>query len=101
MLQTPIGRVRAIGAVEAVSFLVLLCVAMPLKYLADMPGAVQIVGWGHGILFLLLCAALGHAWSEGRLTPKQAAMVFVAALLPCGPFFLDKRLRQWERSAPM
>jgi integral membrane protein len=40
-LQSPIGRVRLLGMIEGVSFLVLLGIAMPLKYLADQPLAVK------------------------------------------------------------
>ncbi len=54
MLKTPLGRFRVIGHIEAVSFLVLLCIAMPLKYLADLPVAVLIVGSIHGALFSAL-----------------------------------------------
>jgi hypothetical protein len=48
VLKTSLGRLRVIGFVEGVSFLVLLGAAMPLKYLADMPLAVKIVGSAHG-----------------------------------------------------
>ena len=54
----PIPLLRAAGLAEAVSFLVLLGVAMPLKYLAGMPQAVKVVGWAHGLLFMGFCAAL-------------------------------------------
>jgi integral membrane protein len=52
MLRTSIGRLRAIGLTEAVSFLVLLGIAMPLKYFADLPRAGTIAGWLHGVLFI-------------------------------------------------
>ena len=40
------------GITEGVSFIILLCIAMPLKYFFDLPMAVKIVGWLHGILFI-------------------------------------------------
>lgn len=72
---------------------------MPLKYLADMPMAVKVTGWVHGVLFVLFCCALLQvmlktSWSMGR-----SALVFVSALLPLGPFLLDGRMKTWEREA--
>jgi len=62
MPQTPIGQLRLLAILEGISFLVLLGVAMPMKYLLDIPAAVKLVGWVHGILFMLFCGALGLAW---------------------------------------
>ncbi|WP_373047558.1 DUF3817 domain-containing protein [Vulgatibacter sp.] len=92
MLRTPIARLRLVGLLEGVSFLVLLGIAMPLKYLAGMPEAVKVVGWAHGALFVLYVAAamqatLAHRWSVGRLLALLAASV-----LPFGPFVIDRRL---------
>ena len=53
MLQTPIGRLRLMGFIEGMSLLILLFIAMPLKYWADYPMAVTIVGSVHGGLFIL------------------------------------------------
>ena len=93
MLKTSIGRLRVIGIVEGISFLLLLGVAMPLKYMADKPMAVSIVGMAHGILFIVLCVALELVRREHRWPLKRAAMVFVAALIPFGPFIIDGKLK--------
>ena len=63
-LKTPLGRLRFIGLWEGVSFLVLLIIAMPLKYLAGWPDAVRVVGMAHGILFLLYLAAAMQVATE-------------------------------------
>ena len=94
MLKTPIGRLRAIGLVEGVSYLVLLGIAMPLKYYAGMPMAVKVVGWIHGGLFVLFCAALAHAMFASRWSLFRAAGVFIASLIPFGTFAIDGRLRR-------
>ena len=99
LMRTPIGRLRAIGWVEGVSFLLLLGVAMPLKYLLGWPMAVKVVGWAHGVLFVLFCAALLHAAHVSRWTLVRTGMVFVAALLPFGPFVVDRGLQR-EAQAP-
>ncbi len=93
MLQTSIGRLRAIGMIEGVSFLVLLGIAMPLKYFAGQPLAVRYVGWIHGVLFVLFCWALLDAKLEHRWSVKKALGPFLAALLPFGPFAIDHRLK--------
>ena len=93
----PIDRLRLIGLLEGVSFLVLLGVAMPLKYLAGYPIAVQVVGWIHGALFVAFCAALFHVWRTAPWNVGRAAVVMVAALIPFGPFVIDGRLKgEWD-----
>lgn len=91
-LRDPVGRVRAIGKIEGVSFLLLMGVAMPLKYLAGMPLAVTWVGWAHGVLFVAFVLVLLQAWAGGALSLGKSALAFVAALLPFGPFLIDRRL---------
>ncbi len=97
--KTSLGRLRVIGWWEGVSFLLLLGVAMPLKYFADWPLAVRYVGMAHGILFLLyvaaaIQAALDHNWSW-----KRTALVLAASLLPGGPFVVDARILRPELTA--
>jgi integral membrane protein len=94
MLKTSIGRLRAIGLIEGVSFLLLLGVAMPLKYFAGMPQAVSIVGWIHGLLFMAFCIALAQAHQDAKWTVWRSGVILTAALLPFGPFVIDRRLRR-------
>ena len=82
-----------VAMIEAVSFLLLLGVAMPLKYFADVPLAVTIAGWLHGLLFMAFCGFLLVAHGEYQWPVRWTALVFVAALLPFGPFVIDRRLR--------
>ena len=93
--NNPIPFLRFTAMIEAVSFLVLLGVAMPLKYLAGMPGAVKAVGWTHGVLFVVFCVALVHAMRVARWPVGRGALVFVAALLPFGPFVVDRRMKRY------
>lgn len=91
-LRDPVGRVRAVGMVEGVSFLLLMGVAMPLKYLADLPLAVTYVGWVHGVLFVAFVLVLFQAWAGGALSFGKSALALLAALLPFGPFLIDRKL---------
>ena len=81
---------------EGVSFLLLLGIAMPLKYVAGYPMAVKIAGWAHGLLFILFCFALQRAKQHRSWSVPEAAVFFIAALLPFGPFVVDGRLKQQE-----
>lgn len=80
-----------IALAEGTSFLVLLLIAMPLKYFADMPWAVKIVGWAHGVLFILYLAALFLGWRRNGWSIRFCAIAFIAAFLPAGPFFLHPK----------
>jgi integral membrane protein len=94
-----LGRLRAVALAEGVSFLVLLGVAMPLKHLADMPMAVRVTGWIHGALFIGVLYLLSRAAAELGWSWRQVAVVVIAALLPFGPFVIDRRLARLERGA--
>jgi len=90
---TPASHLRSIALLEGLSYLVLLFIAMPLKYLGDMPMAVRIVGSAHGALFVWLgLLALRGLTSRGR-PASWAARIMVASLLPFGTLVIDRRLR--------
>ena len=57
-MNTPLNRLHIIGIVEGISALLLFFVAMPMKYMLDMPLAVKYTGWAHGVLFMLYIGAL-------------------------------------------
>ena len=80
------------GFLEGISFLVLLGIAMPLKYLAGRPEAVRVVGMAHGILFIAYVALVFAARRERRWPARTTAWLLAAAFLPFGPFVADARL---------
>jgi integral membrane protein len=94
--KVTLHRFRIIAVLEGISFLVLLFIAMPLKYLAAQPGPVKYVGWAHGVLFVLFCFALLQVWYVRRWSFLQVAGAFAASLLPFGTFVLDKRVKREE-----
>jgi len=95
-----IAFVRRVALFEGASFILLLGVAMPLKYYAGMPLAVRIVGLAHGLLLIALCAGLLQILMKTNWPGKRAVLVFIAALVPFGPFLLDRKMIEWEREAP-
>lgn len=92
MFKSAIGRLRLVGFYEGISFLVLLLIAMPLKYWAGIPQAVTFVGGLHGLLFVLYMLAVLHVWIAHRWSIFKVAAAFIAAFLPFGTFVLDKKL---------
>lgn len=97
MLSTALGRFRVIALAEGTSFVLLLGIAMPLKYMMDMPTMVTWVGWAHGLLFVLYILAGAHAALERRWSLLLITAAFVASLVPLATFYLDFWLRRQER----
>jgi len=95
-LKTSLGRLRIIGFWEGVSFLLLLGVAMPLKYLVGWPDAVRVVGMAHGILFLLYLVAAMQVAQERDWPWRRTALVLVASVLPAGPFVIEAKVLRNE-----
>ncbi len=84
---------RLVSLLEGLSFLFLLFIAMPAKYMLGYPEAVTVMGWTHGGLFmayitLALAAMQRYDWSDGLM-----ARVLISGLLPFAFLFLDKHLR--------
>ncbi|MDF3056295.1 MAG: hypothetical protein K0R17_510 [Rariglobus sp.] len=96
LLTTSLGRLRVIGFLEGISFLVLLGVAMPLKYYWGEPQAVRVVGMAHGVLFLAYLAAALQVWLEHEWPWQRAALVIAASLVPFGTFYADVK---WMRTS--
>ena len=93
-MLSSVRPLRVVGIAEGISFLVLLLIAMPLKYFLDFPLAVKVVGWAHGVLFVLyivvvFLAARGMKWSW-----LDVAIALLASLAPGGTLYLD---RIWKK----
>lgn len=93
---TFVRALRQLAIVEGVSTLVLFFVAMPLKYFAGVPLAVTVAGSIHGFLFVALVSMLLIAIAKVPISLGLAAAGLVAAVVPGGPFFLERRLARIE-----
>ena len=91
---TALRQLRLVALLEGTSFLVLLFVAMPLKYLAGAPLAVRVVGSVHGLLFVLFVAALIWASSERGWPLRRSSRAFLCSIIPFGTFVFDRSLRR-------
>lgn len=91
--MTHLGRFRVVSLVEGISYVLLLGIAMPLKYVGGNTEAVPLAGRIHGGLFVLFCIALVLAARERKWSRGQMTTAMVAAVLPLGAFWLEHRLR--------
>ncbi len=90
---------RIIAIAEGISFLVLLGIAMPLKYLFHFPEAVKICGWIHGVLFAGYVFFAFHVMTAFDKKLGWLAKAFLAAVLPFGTFVLDRELKKEESAS--
>ncbi len=89
-----IKNLRILGNLEGVSYLLLLGVAMPLKYFYDTPEAVKITGMAHGVLFIAYCILLAVCMRKFKWSLRFGAYLFVATLIPFGTFVTDRKLKE-------
>ena len=92
MFNQPLKLFRGIGYAEGISFLLLLGIAMPLKYFMGMPMAVTIVGALHGGLFVLYLAVILYVTIVKRWSFLKAILAVISSVIPFGPFIFDARL---------
>jgi integral membrane protein len=88
--SSPSQTLISIGHAEGISFLLLLFIAMPLKYMWDMPVAVRITGSIHGILFIAFVSVLWEGMKKIPLSRKQTFICFLLSLIPFGTFYLNR-----------
>lgn len=87
-------QLRVVAFLEGLSFVLLLFVAMPLKYYAGLPLAVRLVGSAHGLLFVAFCWALFRAAVACEWPLRRSLVAFVSSLLPFGTFVFDRSLKR-------
>jgi integral membrane protein len=92
--MTALRQLRLVALLEGTSFLVLLFIAMPLKYLAGLPLAVRIVGSVHGGLFLVFLAVLYRAGRQRGWPLHRWLIAFISSVVPFGTFVFDRSLRR-------
>ncbi|RZM27276.1 MAG: DUF3817 domain-containing protein [Pedobacter sp.] len=93
LFKTPIGRLRITGFLEGISLVLLVFVAVPLKYFLHYPMLVKMLGPVHGLLFCLfvfltLSVGISYRWSFSKTTWK----VLLACMIPFGTFYIDKQI---------
>ncbi len=90
-LKNQVKLFKWISILEGISFLLLLFIAMPLKYIFEMPAMVQQVGMAHGILFVAYILGGLLLIKPMRWSLSQVAIIFGCSVLPFGPFYVEKK----------
>lgn len=85
---------RTVSILEGVSYLLLLLIATPFKYLQGDDTYVKMLGMPHGILFMLYVVLAIVIKKEMNWNTKTFGIVLVASILPFGTFYIDKKYFQ-------
>lgn len=96
-MKNSIQNFSSINTIEGYSYLLLLFVAMPMKYMMGIPVATKIVGSIHGILFIAFIYLLIVAWQEAKWSFKESIIFFVASLIPFGTFFTKRQIESYKK----
>ncbi len=83
-----------VGYLEGISFLLLLGIAMPMKYMMGIPEAVRFVGTGHGVLFIAYIVILMGTANKVEMPLWAMPTGVIASILPFGPFIFDYLLKK-------
>lgn len=82
---------KIIAFLEGLSYILLLFVAVPLKYFANQEIFVKSLGMPHGILFIVYIILALLIKDEMKWDIKTLAIVLVCSLLPFGTFWVDRK----------
>ena len=89
-----VNQLRWVGNAEGISFLVLLFIAMPLKYVFNLPMAVKVNGWIHGVLFVVYIFAVLRTAYLIKWNYLRVGIALAASLIPFATFVLDRKLKR-------
>ena len=90
--MSELQKFRLINKIEGISFIILIFIAMPLKYSFGYPMATKVVGMLHGLLVFAFIYQIIEAKKEAGFTLKETALYSILSLIPFGSFYTDKLL---------
>ncbi|MDE0769940.1 MAG: DUF3817 domain-containing protein [Opitutaceae bacterium] len=85
---------RKVALLEGLSLIILMAICMPLKYFADMPGPVKVVGWLHGFLFVVYVVVLLIVWNQRKWKFSRAFIAGLMSFIPFGTIMFDRSLKR-------
>jgi len=97
--MSELKKFRLINKIEGYSFIILLFIAMPLKYSFGFPIATKIAGMIHGLLFMMFVYQLIESMKAVPFNKKEALIYFILSLIPFGSFYTDKLCKEKEPTA--
>ena len=90
--NSALGRFRLVSDLEGWSFLVLMGIAMPLKYIWDFPAMVQVVGMAHGVLFLLYLLMVALYRTKLKWNAWKTLLAAGLSFVPFGTFYVTRKM---------
>lgn len=96
--QKALGRYRLIAYVVGVVLVLLTVVAMPLKYLADQPELVSIIGPVHGFLYMVYLALTADLARRARWSLGKTVLILLAGTVPFVSFVAERRVTEEMRT---
>lgn len=82
---------RIVALLEGISYILLLFIATPIKYLAGNESYVKLLGMPHGLLFVAYIVIAYLIKDEMKWDKKTFLTILVASLIPFGTFYIDKK----------
>lgn len=82
---------RVIAFLEGISYILLLFIATPVKYLAGDAQYVKMLGMPHGILFMIYIVLAFMIKSDYKWNSRQFSIVLIASIIPFGTFYVDRK----------
>ena len=96
MKNTVLDNFIKINTIEGTSYLILIFIAMPLKYILHYDIATKIVGMIHGILFVIFILLLLFSIQKYKFDLKLSIIFFIASLIPFGTIYNNKKLKKMK-----
>jgi integral membrane protein len=94
MFEKEVQILRFLAIAEGISLLILLFVAMPLKYIYHLPQAVTMIGWVHGVLFIGFVFYAGQVSRNRRWPDSFLIMLVIFSMIPFGMIYMEYKIRQ-------
>ena len=84
-----INVLRVISYLEGISYILLLFIAVPIKYYANDPSLVKLLGMPHGLLFVAYVILSLVSSKKYRWNSKKTLVVLISSVIPFGTFYVD------------
>jgi len=95
----PLGLLRLFSILDGLSFIILLYFSIYEKRILGNDDAIRIPGMIHGGIFCVFVIFLYFTWDKYKWSLKRGGLVFVCALIPFAPFFLEPSLKREQNSS--
>ena len=97
-MEAALTRFRVMAYIVGVLLLVLVFVAVPLRYLADQPFLVSIIGPIHGFLYMVYLVTAFDLAVRARWPFVRTVLVLLAGTVPVMSFLAERKATHWIRS---